>query len=107
MKVIVTEQSNPLDFYKNNRELLHRLGNFSKIVFSNTTTSTPSEEDFSTAGNKVSDQRSSLTSTNAEELVLISQNKRLGEHFGLYYASFLNKNIIKKTLNNSLNRKKS
>ena len=81
MKVIVTEQSNPLDFYKNNRELLHRLGTFSKMVFSITASSTPSEEAFSTAGNIVSDQRSSLTSTHAEELVLISQNKRLGVHF--------------------------
>ncbi len=69
-----------MDFYSNNRELLNCLSKFSKMVFSITASSTPSEEAFSTAGNTVSDQRSRLTPTHAEELVLISQNKRLGVH---------------------------
>jgi hypothetical protein len=78
MKIVVTEQSNPLDFYSSHRELFNCLSKFSKMVFSITASSTPSEEAFSTAGNTVSDQRSSLTPAHAEELVLIAQNKRLG-----------------------------
>ena len=78
MKVVVNEQSNPLEFYKNNSDLLKCLGKFSKLLFSITASSTPSEESFSTSGDIISDQRSRLTPEHAEELVLISQNKRLG-----------------------------
>ncbi len=78
MKVGVNEQSNPLEFYKNNSDTLKCLGKFSKLLFSITASSTPSEESFSTSGDIISDQRSRLTPEHAEELVLISQNKRLG-----------------------------
>ena len=78
MKVVVTEQSNPLEFYKNNNVILKRLGKFSKIVFSITASSTPSEETFSTAEDILSDRRSRLTPHHAEELIMISQNRRLG-----------------------------
>jgi hypothetical protein len=78
MKVVVNEQSNPLEFYKNNSDLLKCLGKFSKLLFSITASSTPSEESFNTSGDIISDQRSRLTPEHAEELVLISQNKRLG-----------------------------
>ena len=48
------------------------------MVFSITASSTPSEEVFSTVGDIISDQRSRLTPEHAEELIMISQYKRLG-----------------------------
>jgi hypothetical protein len=78
MKIVVTEHSNPLDFYSSHRELFNCFSKFFKLVFSITASSTTSEVTFSKAINTVSDQRSSLTPAHAEELVLIAQNKRLG-----------------------------
>jgi hypothetical protein len=49
LKIFVTEKSNQLDFYSNNRELLNCLRQFSEMLFTITASSTPSEEAFSTA----------------------------------------------------------
>ena len=83
MTIKVNENSNPLEFYKNNKVLLKRLSVFSKMVFSITASSVPSESTFSNAEDIISDHRSRLTPQHAEELVFISQNKKLGlrEHF--------------------------
>ena len=78
MKIQVTEHSNPLEFYKNNQLLFKRLSKFSKMVFSITASSTASEVAFSNAKNIISEQRNRLTPNHAEELVMISHNKRLG-----------------------------
>ena len=78
MKVNVSEESNPLAFYKDNQVLLKRLSQFSKMVFSIMASSTPSEQSFSNAGKIISIDRNRLNTEHAEELVFISQNKRLG-----------------------------
>ena len=48
------------------------------MVFSITASSTASEMTFSNAKNIISEQRNRLTPNHAEELVMISTNKRLG-----------------------------
>jgi hypothetical protein len=78
MTVHVSEHSNPLEFYKNNQILLKRLSQFAKLVFSIMASSTPSEETFSNSGDIISLERNRLTPEHAEELVFLSQNKRLG-----------------------------
>ena len=78
MTIKVHEKSNPLEFYKINQILLKRLSVFSKMIFSITASSVPSESTFSNAQDIISDDRSRLTPHHAEELLMISQNKKLG-----------------------------
>ena len=77
MKIKVSDHSNPLEFYKNNTMQFKRLSKLSKMLFSITASSVPCEGSFSNAKDIISESRNRLTPFHAEELLMISQNKRL------------------------------
>ena len=70
----VSENSNPLDFWKDHAKTLPLLSQLSKKLFCILATSVPSEELFSSAAEVITDRRNRLKPSNAEKLTLLDQD---------------------------------
>ena len=73
-KVLSTDSSCPLAFYKLNQNLFPILSKLAGFIFCTTASSVPSECVFSTAGQLINKKRTRLSPILAEDLLFLNKN---------------------------------